>query len=130
MMTIVGVVADVKQHYAMEKEVYPALYVPRALPSMALVARARDNPLSLLSAVRGEVRKLDRELAGAGALIGLGGALTLKRLMETLVFGVSATDPLTFTTIALLLALVVLLACWIPARRATKVDPMIALRRE
>jgi len=70
------------------------------------------------------------KLASSGVLIGLGGAWALKRLMETLVFGVSATDPLAFTTIALLLTLVALLACWIPARRATKVDPIIALRHE
>jgi putative ABC transport system permease protein len=89
---------------------------------MALGARRSD----VLMMVIGQGIKL----AGAGALIGLGGALALKRLIETLVFGVSATDPLTFTTIALLLELVALLACWIPARRATKVDPMIALRCE
>jgi ABC-type lipoprotein release transport system permease subunit len=57
-------------------------------------------------------------------------ALALTKWMETLLFGVRPTDPLTFTVIAVALALVALLACWIPARRATKVDPMIVLRVE
>ena len=57
-------------------------------------------------------------------------ALSGERLLKTFLYGVSATDPITFTFIALLLLVIALLACWIPARRATRVDPMIALRAE
>ena len=67
-------------------------------------------------------------LAGVGLLVGIGGALALTRLMRSALYGVSPTDPVSFVVVALLLVLVALLACWLPARRATKVDPMIALR--
>jgi ABC-type antimicrobial peptide transport system permease subunit len=62
-----------------------------------------------------------------GIAIGLAGAFGLTRLMTTLLFGVSATDPLTFVLIPVLLIATALLACYFPARRATKVDPLIAL---
>jgi putative ABC transport system permease protein len=70
------------------------------------------------------------QLVGIGIVAGLLGAMALTRVMSTLLFGVSARDGLTFGAVALLLALVALAATVIPARRATRVDPMVALREE
>jgi len=69
-------------------------------------------------------------LAGLGATFGLGGAALATRLMKSLLFNLSATDPMTFTILPLSLLAVAAAACWIPARRAAKVDPMVALRCE
>jgi putative ABC transport system permease protein len=70
------------------------------------------------------------KLAAFGIALGLAGAVAATRALRSLLFGVSPTDPLTFVAIPLLLALVALLACWFPARRATKVDPLVAIRSE
>jgi len=69
-------------------------------------------------------------LAGIGLGIGLVGALGITRVVRSLLFGVTPTDPLSFGTITLFLVAVAALASWIPARRATAVDPIIALRRD
>jgi ABC-type antimicrobial peptide transport system permease subunit len=89
---------------------------------MALGALSSD----VLKMVLGQGTKL----AGVGIGIGLVGAFMLTRAMSTLLFETSVTDPLTFAAVVALLAVITLLACYIPARRATKVDPMIALRSE
>src|SRR5499426_270762 len=216
-LTIAGVVGDVK-HGGLDSETRPEMYVPYlqpllpswGVPQMFLVVRGASERSSLISAVRGVVKDLDRDqpvygvasmeqllsrstaprrfnmtllavfaalaliLAGVGVYgvmayavtertreigirmalgaqtsdalklvirqgmrmtligvaMGLMGAFALTWLMKSLLFDVKPTDPLTFIVIALLLTSVALLACWIPARRATKVDPMVALRHE
>jgi ABC-type antimicrobial peptide transport system permease subunit len=65
-----------------------------------------------------------------GIAIGIPGALALTRLMSSLLYGITARDPLTYATAAALLAIVALAACYLPARRAMKVDPLVALRHE
>jgi putative ABC transport system permease protein len=69
-------------------------------------------------------------LALVGIGVGLIGALTLTRFLSTLLFGVTPTDPVTFLAVSILLGIVAFLASYIPARRATRVNPMVALRYE
>jgi len=80
--------------------------------------------------VLGLVIKQGLRLALLGVAAGLTGAWALTRLMSTLLFGVTPTDSVTLVSVVLTLAMVALLACYLPARRATKVDPLVALREE
>ena len=209
---IVGVVGRVK-HKALDVEFKDKLYSPHAQVSystMFLVVRTVNDPMSLVSAVRGSIKAVDKDqpvhkvtameqlladslgqrrlsvmlfglfaavamvlaavglygvisysvtqrtneigirmalgaerrdifkmvigqgltLTLAGVGLGLGGAFALTRVMSSLLFGVTPTDPLTFAVVPLLLAAAALVACVVPARRATRVDPMVALRCE
>src|SRR5262249_32373286 len=101
--------------------------------SYAVAQRTREIGIRMAlgaqtAAVFRLVVKQGMRLAFAGMAIGLIAAFGLTRLMKSLLYGVSATDAPTFALIALLLSVVALLACWIPARRAAEGDPMIALR--
>ena len=82
------------------------------------------------SDVQAMVVRQGMKLVAIGMLFGLGGAVAATRLLRNLLFGVSSIDPVTFTLVPILLSAVALLACYIPARRASKVDPMVALRCE
>jgi len=89
---------------------------------MALGAQASD--------VRKLVLRQGLWMTLAGIALGALASLGAARLMTKLLFGISATDPLTFVVVIFILILVALCACWVPAQRATKVDPLIALRHD
>jgi putative ABC transport system permease protein len=104
---------------------------------MAYSVAQRTHEIGIRLALGAERRDIVKLIVGqgltlivVGAALGLSLALALTRVLKNLLFGVSATDPLTFSVIALLLITVALLACYLPARRATRVDPLVALRYE
>ena len=103
--------------------------------SYVVAGRTREIGLRMaLGAQAGDVLRLILRqgmlLAVIGAIIGLAIGFGGGRLLKTLLYGVSAADPITFVVVTVLLGAVTFLACWLPAHRATRVDPMIALRTE
>ena len=115
---IVGIVQDVRFR-GLDAEVEPALYFPaRQFVDMGL--------LVLLRLFVGQGLRL----TAVGLILGMGGAFALARVMESLLFGVSSIDATTFAWVVVVLMVVAALASYLPARRATQVDPMIALRHE
>jgi putative ABC transport system permease protein len=105
--------------------------------TMAYTVNQRTHEIGIRTALGAHRRDVLRLIMRDGAKIalfgiasGIAGALALTRLMASLLFDVKPTDPATFAGVAILLALVALAACYIPARRAMRVDPMVALRYE
>jgi putative ABC transport system permease protein len=104
---------------------------------MAYVVAQRTHEIGVRLALGAPRHSILRLILGqglklmlVGMALGMAGSLALTRLMVSLLYGVSTTDALTFILISLILAGAALLACWLPARRATRVDPMIALRSD
>ncbi|MCW5558827.1 MAG: FtsX-like permease family protein, partial [Verrucomicrobiae bacterium] len=106
-----------------------------SVTSFGVAQRTREIGIRVaLGAARADVLRLilgqGAKLAALGVGIGLAGALALTHSLKTLLYGVSPTDPATFAVVAALLLATALLACWLPARRAARVDPVAALRDE
>jgi putative ABC transport system permease protein len=147
-ITHISMMRDVIAESVWRPRLYAILFVVFAVVALTLAAvgvygvmsyavASRTNEIGIRMALGAERRHVLKLVVGQGmALIligagfGLAGALALTQLMKTLLFGVSATDPLTFACVSILLCSVALLACYLPARKAAQVDPLGALRRD
>ena len=99
-------------------------------PDHRVQIRQRDDFAGMLRAPQQFQRLQSIEKIAARHRLGLAGAFVATRLLNSLLFGVGASDPVTFAAIVLLVSVVSFIAAWVPARRATRVDPIIALRAE
>ena len=103
-----------------------AYFVAQGARELGIRMALGASPRAILGLVVGQ----GAGVAALGLVLGLAGAMTLGRFVEALLFGVGTRDPMTFVAMPLVLALVALVACYIPARRATRIDPTVALRSE
>jgi putative ABC transport system permease protein len=104
---------------------------------MSYAARQRTREIGIRMAIGASTRAILRlflargaAMVGGGIAAGLLGAVALTRALQTLLFGVSTSDPLVFAGVTTMLAAVAMVAAWVPARRATRLDPVVALREE
>ena len=104
---------------------------------MSYVVAGRTREIGLRMALGAQLRQVRQlilrqgmMLAGIGLILGLAVVFVLARFLTSMLYGVSPSDPVTFVGISFLLAMVALLACYLPARRAARIDPMIAIREE